>query len=671
MDNSRNFIIDRLKSKKVTIDEFNFDKLSAPPLNMFFYPQDIWELNSIAKSIRLSGKLQEKLRLIDNICKRRGLIKFGSGTNRVIYRHPEFNQFVFKIAYDNVALMDNFNEFRNQFVLKPFVAKTFEVSPCGTVAICERVKPITSREEFISIADDVFVLLNDFIIGKYIMADIGSQFYMNYGLREGFGPVLLDYSFLYELDENKIYCNKPDIYSPTGLCEGEIGYDDGLNKLCCSKCGAKYKAIELKKKIKDNELIVQRKGELKMKIRISGGSTNTNKVIESNRTNNDNFKNTASSILRKPKDRNIQSSRKVTINLNNEDDYASSAVKIKPNTNEVKVEKVEVPVADNFDNFAVNGVSTTNIPTPTKIDIDKFIDSLPDDTEASNNDTTEEDALHKNVEILKEIVEKEQLESPFTIDESLISNATHEIPAKSPVEIIDESVQTIIENLNNIKIDSVRDDAINRMIDKIIKSIPANGSAFKDVIEIAVSIFDNSDDDAYIDIVHSPKFVKFIQRIFDPVIVNSNIEREGNDLVVSQHVDVSYGYDITDVAYSTNDITTRFEEVFTESEAVENKEDAKDEYNGIEFASGMIINSKQLFPSADDEEIIVGIDASGDYITTREGNIIAINTINDCEVSSIDLVSKEWIKSVNCMIDDISDNEIDENTIGVTQVTEE
>ena len=55
------------------IDEFNFDKLSAPPLAMFFTPQDIWELNGIAKSIRLSGKLQEKLRLIDNI-----LCLFGS-----------------------------------------------------------------------------------------------------------------------------------------------------------------------------------------------------------------------------------------------------------------------------------------------------------------------------------------------------------------------------------------------------------------------------------------------------------------------------------------------------------------------------------------------------------------------------------------------------------------
>lgn len=185
MDNGRNYIIDRLKSKKVTIDEFNFDKLSAPPLAMFFTPYDIWQLNSIAKSIKYAGKLDVKLKMIDDICKSRGLIKFASGTNRVVYRHPEFNTILFKIAYDYVALEDNMNELRNQYILKPFVAKTFEVSPCGTVAVVERVKPIKSREEFLSIADDVFTLLNEFIIGKYIMADIGTAYFMNWSCREG------------------------------------------------------------------------------------------------------------------------------------------------------------------------------------------------------------------------------------------------------------------------------------------------------------------------------------------------------------------------------------------------------------------------------------------------------------------------------------------------------
>lgn len=685
MDNGRNFIIERLKSKKVTIDEFNFDKLSAPPLAMFFAPQDIWELNGIAKSIRLSGKLQEKLRLIDNICKRRGLVKFGSGTNRVIYRHPEFNQFVFKIAYDNVALMDNFNEFRNQYLLKPFVAKTFEVSPCGTVAISERVKPITSREEFISIADDVFTLLNDFIIGKYIMADIGTQFYMNYGLREfnSFGPVLLDYSFLYELDENKIYCNKPDPTSPTGLCEGEIGYDDGFNHLYCSKCGARYKAIELKKKIKDNEIIVQRQGELKMKINLKGGSTSTNKIVETENGSNDNFLNTMESIIKKPRSNEpIKTTNKLVVSLGKAKPTEPKVeLKIKTNNN-----VVEKSVVDETDDFSVNGVKVVDSSDnnkqlaevkdelgfekvevvedssiPTKIDIDKFIDSLPS----------------------SEAGEDEDFESPISFDETLVNNHEIETPAKSPVEVIDEAVQTIIKSLQDISIDAVKDDAINRMIDKIVKVIPANGKAFRNVIEVAVSIFDNAEDDDYLDVVHSEKFVKFIQRIFDLMVVNSDVERDGDDLVLTQNIDVVYAYDSNDVAFKTEPSAFRIEDVFLDSDEDTSSEDVKtDTYNGIEFTNGAIVNAKELFTGANNEEIIVAIDENGNYITSKEGNIIAIDVINDCEVSTVDLVSKEWIKSVNDLIsshespnneqkDADHNNTISENTIGVSQVTEE
>ena len=675
MDNGRNFIIERLKSKKVTIDEFNFDKLSAPPLAAFFAPQDIWELNGIAKSIRLSGKLQEKLRLIDNICKRRGLVKFGSGTNRVIYRHPEFNQFVFKIAYDNVALMDNFNEFRNQYLLKPFVAKTFEVSPCGTVAISDRVKPITSREEFISIADDVFTLLNEFIIGKYIMADIGSQFYMNYGLREfnSFGPVLLDYSFLYELDENKIYCNKPDPTSPTGLCEGEIGYDDGFNHLYCSKCGAKYKAVELKKKIKDNEIIVQRQGEVKMKINLKGGSTNANRTIETETNNNDNFLNTMESIIKKPRnDKPIKTTNKLVVSLGKTvAEEPKLGLKIKTNT-----QAIEETVVNETDDFSVNGVKVVassdnnkelaevrdelgfekvevieDPSVPTKIDIDKFIDSLPDNE-------TEED---------------ENLESPISFDETLVNNHEIETPSKSPVEVIDDAVQTIIESLQNISIDAVKDDAINRMIDKIVNVIPANGKAFKNVIEIAVSIFDNAEDDDYLDVVHSEKFIKFIQRVFDPTIVTSDTERYGNDLIINQYIDMNYAYDNSDKAFSTLVGEVRIEDAFaedTENESVPENEETNT-YNGIEFTSGAVINAQELFTGAGNREIIVAIDENGNYITSKEGNIIAIDTINDCEVSTVDIVSKEWIKSVNEMISDIPENTISEDTIGVSQVTEE
>ena len=644
MDNGRNYIIDRLKSKKVTIDEFNFDKLSAPPLSLFLSPQDIWELNSIAKSIKYSGKLKEKLQMIDTICKRRGLVKFASGTNRVIYRHPEFNTIVFKIAYDNVALMDNINEFKNQYILKPFVAKTFEVSPCGTVAISERVQPIRSREEFISIADDVFTLLNEFIIGRYIMEDIGSTKFMNYGCRttNNFGPVLLDYSFLYELDENKIYCNKPDPTSPTGFCEGEIVYDDGFNHLYCEKCGARYKAIELKKKIKDNDVIVRRKGETKMKVVVRGGSLKSREVIDTSSSNN-NFKETVDSIISSTKELETRSnsSNKVVVNLK------GNSVK-REEKPAVPVVKVQAPVRKKDiieDEVAVNGVKVV-----------ASVKDIPEvKTEEPKVEEVEKTSIEDFIASLPEEEDKEvELESPISINESLIGEVEH-FAGKNPVELIDDAVNSIIENLNAISIDAVKEDAINRMIDKIVNNIPANGNAFKNVIEIAVSIFDNAEDEDYIDVIHSEKFINFIKRVFDPMVVNANVDRDGNDIVIDQYVDMCYAYDTTDKAYSTLVNSFRLSDipelvyssnsVVTEKE-IEEERDLDEGYNGIQFANGAIVNAKEIFSSADNEEIIVGIDESGDYVTDKFGNIIGLNIINDCEVNSVTLVSKDWVNSV-------------------------
>lgn len=185
MNDDRNYILDRLKSRTMTIDEFNFDNLKAPPLSMFLSQWDIQELTNIATSLKLSAKPEIRYKMIDDVMKRRGLVKFLSGTNRVTYRHPEFPDILFKVASDAVGMKDNPAEFYNQQLLKPFVTKIFEVAPSGVVAITERVNPITSREEYISVADDVFELITEWLIGEYVLADIGTQFFMNVGIRKG------------------------------------------------------------------------------------------------------------------------------------------------------------------------------------------------------------------------------------------------------------------------------------------------------------------------------------------------------------------------------------------------------------------------------------------------------------------------------------------------------
>lgn len=273
-------ILSVLYSKEKSPLEFNFDSLWFQPLYTILPPQVIEQLRQIASSIKLSSKIKQKYAMIKSILEPYGFRLFHAGTNRVVYRHLEYTNIVLKIAVDSVGMLNNPMEFKNQMYLKPFVSKTFDVSPCGTVAIAERVEPITSVEEFISIADDVFELITNNIIGEYVLEDIGTNFFRNWGIRKGLGPVLLDYPYMFKLDGNKLYCNKEDPVTGT-LCDGVIDYDNGFNFLRCTKCGKMHEAKHLQKDLEENKLILKCEEFDDMKISLTRG----NKVVYTNEIN--------------------------------------------------------------------------------------------------------------------------------------------------------------------------------------------------------------------------------------------------------------------------------------------------------------------------------------------------------------------------------------------------
>lgn len=280
-------VLQSLYTKRKSPLEFNFDMLTAPPLLALLTPQDINDLNRIARSVKLAGKIDEKYKLIDQIMTNRGFVKLHAGTNRVVYRFIEDQRFVIKVAVDRVGLGDNPAEYKNQFLLKPFVTKVFEVSPCGTVGLFERVDPIMSREEFLSVADDIFNLITKFFVGKYVLEDFGSHYFMNWAIRKNYGPVLLDFPYVYELDGNKLYCNAKPIPGRRDIvCGGEIDYDDGFNNLICTKCGRPYQARDLKKAEENKLIIVGGKKTMRVQIKIGkdiildSGKQKVAKVIE-------------------------------------------------------------------------------------------------------------------------------------------------------------------------------------------------------------------------------------------------------------------------------------------------------------------------------------------------------------------------------------------------------
>ena len=265
-------LLNILYTRTMSALDFHFESLTGPSIYEFLEPYDIRYMKSITSHPKLVSKIKQKSKLLIEVMEAHNFKKMVQGTNRICFKHFGNPNIVVKIALDDVGLRDNPAEFRNQNILKPFVTKVFDVSEFGEAATFERVEPITTKEQFMSIASDVFDLLNMCISGKYVLEDIGSDYFLNYGIRKGFGPVLLDFPYVYEIDGKKILCNKRDEMSPTGYCMGEIDYDIGHNNLICTKCGKRYFAIDLKKDQENNNIIIKdQEGGISMKITIKRG----------------------------------------------------------------------------------------------------------------------------------------------------------------------------------------------------------------------------------------------------------------------------------------------------------------------------------------------------------------------------------------------------------------
>lgn len=628
MDNSRNYILDRLRSKRTSIEEFNYDQLQAPPLSMFLSPFDIQELNAIARSLRYSAKPEIRYQEIDKVMRRRGLVKFAAGTNRVVYRHPEFQDILIKVASDAVGLGDNPAEYRNQFLLKPFVAKCFEISPCGTVGIFERVNPITSREEFLSVADDVFELLNEWIIGKYIVADCGSKFFMNFGVRRGFGIVLLDYPYVYELDGNLLYCRKPDPMSQSGKCDGVIDYDDGYNFLKCTKCGATYKAKELEIKIKDKELIVEQKGEIKMKIKVSGGSNNVNTVVTTGEEfNNSNFKDTKKVTPKTTKAVEKEATVECKIAKEGEE-----------NKNKTIIEKSVIEEASKPINKSVNGVNTGI----------------------------------KSAVVISEDIKEKALAEKQEREEEIDTEDT-------PVMKINRAIRLINEAIGEIDLDSVKNDRINDIIMAIVNNVQSV-SVFNSLMKGASYVYDEiEDEEEYKAMVMDENLIDLVKSSYNfKAKVKSYSVDENNNLIIKYDVNVGLAYErgmfedpedytvaLTDSDDSEYEIIINNEDfvpAVVGEENIENlnedndgDDDTSDEpleaYTGMSFYDGAVVDINTIFPSQKSKEIIVAVDSEGNYLTTDGNKIIAIDIIDDKNVNDSSIVSKEWLDSVNDILD--------------------
>ena len=696
----RNFILNRLKSRRVSIEEFNFDALQAPPLSWFLSPQDDYMLTDIAHSLRLSAKPEIRYQEIDSLLRARGLVKFGAGTNRVVYRHPEFQDILFKIAADDVGRGDNPAEFKNQLRLKPFVSKIFEVSPTGTIAVTERLVPIKSREEFLSVSDDIFTLLNEFILGTNIMADIGSKYFMNYGTREGFGICILDYPYLYELDGNKLYCRKPDPLSQTSKCDGVIDYDDGYNHLVCTKCGAKYKAKELKKDIDSNEIkLVKEKGEYTMNIKISGGSKNIaeTQVSTNQDFQSDMFKSTKNSVPNKKK----EFVKKTVNGVNTE---SKKVEEVKPTEDlgtKILHERIKGDTNKAMENVVLQTMLDTSVENKNKSQISDSTAAmiLETDTETPICLNTTGNGLAEN-----SLNSLSRISSPISISEDIqkeaLANKEPEAE-KNPNDLIDDAIRVIADNINKISIDAVKYSFIERIIKTLVEDNVTNRS-FEILMKVARQIYLDADDDAYEEICTNTDMVQMFKKVFKYSFEMDDCEYDKDEdcmnLNMTANIGLAFEADLPEDERRVIDsieFTEKISEIKlfdlhyidgiedvpeTKEPAVEEEEenvedlipvDVPETPSTISFYDAKVTNINNIFPSQSSKKgqnIIVFMDSNGDYVANNNG-IIAADIVNDMNLNDVEICSSNWVEKVNKLLgDEVIEEENEEKTAPVGAV---
>ena len=696
----RNFILNRLKSRRVSIEEFNFDALQAPPLSWFLSPQDDYMLTDIAHSLRLSAKPEIRYQEIDSLLRARGLVKFGAGTNRVVYRHPEFQDILFKIAADDVGRGDNPAEFKNQLRLKPFVSKIFEVSPTGTIAVTERLVPIKSREEFLSVSDDIFTLLNEFILGTNIMADIGSKYFMNYGTREGFGICILDYPYLYELDGNKLYCRKPDPLSQTSKCDGVIDYDDGYNHLVCTKCGAKYKAKELKKDIDSNEIkLVKEKGEYTMNIKISGGSKNIaeTQVSTNQDFQSDMFKSTKNSVPNKKK----EFVKKTVNGVNTE---SKKVEEVKPTEDlgtKILHERIKGDTNKAMENVVLQTMLDTSVENKNKSQISDSTAAmiLETDTETPICLNTTGNGLAEN-----SLNSLSRISSPISISEDIqkeaLANKEPEAE-KNPNDLIDDAIRVIADNINKISIDAVKYSFIERIIKTLVEDNVTNRS-FEILMKVARQIYLDADDDAYEEICTNTDMVQMFKKVFKYSFEMDDCEYDKDEdcmnLNMTANIGLAFEADLSEDERRVIDsieFTEKISEIKlfdlhyidgiedvpeTKEPAVEEEEenvedlipvDVPETPSTISFYDAKVTNINNIFPSQSSKKgqnIIVFMDSNGDYVANNNG-IIAADIVNDMNLNDVEICSSNWVEKVNKLLgDEVIEEENEEKTAPVGAV---
>ena len=176
-----------------------------------------------------------KKKEIDRIVKPYELTRWFSGTNRMVYKVNYDSRAVIKIPFKHSGLPDGGKESLIQHFLKPFIPKVYDVGYNGVASLNERIYPIRTKEEFVQMREMHFELMRFFKEMGFFVNDAGVRAFMNFGIRENFGLVFVDFPEVYKAREG-LRCR---------VCGGKIDYSPCFDKIQCRNCFREYNAQEV------------------------------------------------------------------------------------------------------------------------------------------------------------------------------------------------------------------------------------------------------------------------------------------------------------------------------------------------------------------------------------------------------------------------------------------
>lgn len=252
---------------RLRITNTDWASMVKPPLASFAPPWVFNQLLQLSQDVKLMSRPAERYKIMEKeILNPFGFKILASGTNRRTFYYDYDPSIVLKVGSDKVGVNDNISEYNLQNLIKPFCSKTYEVHPTGIVALSERVEVMT-KETYARFANQIFDILMHFFYKGFIFEDVGSNFFKNWAVRFDFGPVIIDYPYIYEVDWTKLKCNwvNPATHK---ICGGELdyAYERGMNEIVCTKCGNRYSAKHLARLTPSTAFaVISRKGKFLMK----------------------------------------------------------------------------------------------------------------------------------------------------------------------------------------------------------------------------------------------------------------------------------------------------------------------------------------------------------------------------------------------------------------------